>query len=69
MWSPTLSWVGLDPDETWEYPDAAGPPVNLQQWIRSAAEDIFAEDGPEDNVAEHDAKETRERRKAPRRHT
>nr|BAF99128.1 pol polyprotein [Pyricularia oryzae] len=82
-----VSWVGLDPDETWyeardlknspvlldtfhrEYPDAAGPPVNLQQWIRSAAEDIFAEDGPEDNVAEHDAKETRERRKAPRRHT
>ncbi|KAI7908381.1 pol polyprotein [Pyricularia oryzae] len=82
-----VSWVGLDPDETWyeardlknspvlldtfhrEYPDAAGPPVNLQQWIRSAAEDVFAEDGPEDNVAEHDAKETRERRKAPRRHT
>ncbi|KAI7908638.1 pol polyprotein [Pyricularia oryzae] len=52
-----------------EYPDAARLPVNLQQWIRSATKDIFAEDGPEDNIAEHDAKKTRKRRKAPKKYT
>ena len=48
-----------------EYPDAAGPPKRLQQWIRAAAADQFADDDPDDNRAEHDA--TR-RKRHPTRH-
>jgi hypothetical protein len=36
-----------------DYPDAAGPPVRLRDWIRAAADDRTDEPHPDDNVAEH----------------
>ncbi|KAL8396672.1 hypothetical protein RB594_003658 [Gaeumannomyces avenae] len=36
-----------------KYPEASGPPVNLRDWIRAAAEDRHPEDRDNDNVAEH----------------
>lgn len=81
-----VSWVGLDPDETWypagdlknspfllerfhrENPEAAGPPVRLQQWIRDAADDTFSEDHEDDDVAEHDATGKRARKRHSTRH-
>ncbi|CCE34834.1 uncharacterized protein CPUR_08773 [Claviceps purpurea 20.1] len=47
-----------------EYPDAAGPPVRLQTWIREAAEDLLHASHPDDNRAEHGAKGSL----APKRH-
>lgn len=51
-----------------KYPDAAGPPVRLQVWIREAADESFAEDHEEDNVAEHAARGSRLRKKHATRH-
>jgi hypothetical protein len=82
-----VSWVGLDPDETWypasnlknsplllesfhrEHPEAAGPPVRLQQWIRNAADDKFEEDQMDDDVAEHGATGPRVKKKHKTRHS
>lgn len=47
------------------YPQAAGPPIHLQNWINAAAEDRAAEDLEDDNVAEHMASKTK---KHPTRH-
>ena len=52
-----------------EYPDAAGPPTRLQLWMREAADDKFADDHADDNVAEHDAKGSRTRKTHSTRHT
>ncbi|RYO82457.1 hypothetical protein DL764_009599 [Monosporascus ibericus] len=35
-----------------EHPEAPGPPVRLQEWIRAAATDEIDEDHPDDNKAE-----------------
>ena len=35
------------------YPEAAGPPKRLQEWIKAAAEDGINEDHEDDNIAEH----------------
>ena len=34
-----------------QYPDAAGPPVRLSEWIRAAAEDRYNGPNEKDNVA------------------
>lgn len=51
-----------------EYPDSAGPPRRLQHWIRAAAADEFPEDHEEDNKAEHDAQDSRKKKRNPTRH-
>lgn len=45
-----------------EYPDAAGPPVRLQDWLVAAAEDKFDDDHPDDD------KPRKSERKKTRRH-
>ena len=47
-----------------EYPDAAGPPVRLQQWIRDAADGRISASQPDDNRWEHIARGNQ----APKRH-
>jgi hypothetical protein len=49
-----------------DYPDAAGPPVRLQEWIRAAAEDRVDKPHNDDNVAEHGERNPRRKQ---RRHT
>lgn len=48
------------------HPDAAGPPVRLEAWMRAAAEDVFDGDHELDDVAEHG--EMNKRRQRKRRH-
>jgi hypothetical protein len=48
------------------YPNAAGPPKRLSEWIKAAAEDQFVGDNPDDDKAEHDARHTK---RHPTRHT
>jgi hypothetical protein len=49
-----------------EYPDAAGPPVRLAEWIAAATDDRFDAPDARDNVAEHGEKN--QRRARTRRH-
>lgn len=51
-----------------EYPEAAGPPKRLQEWIRAAAEDRLDPEHPDDNRAEHEARGSRVRKKHATRH-
>jgi hypothetical protein len=51
-----------------KYPDCAGPPKRLQQWIRAAANDESAGHHVDDNTAEHAATGLRARKKHPTRH-
>lgn len=51
-----------------EYPDAAGPPVRIQTWIREAADGIPNEDHPDDDVAEHDGQSSLGPKRNKRRH-
>ena len=46
-----------------EYPDAAGPPIRLADWIRAAADDRTNEPHPDDNVAEHGELNARRRKR------
>jgi hypothetical protein len=45
-----------------EHPEAPGPPLRLQKWIRSAAADEEDDDHPDDNRAEKTGKQSRSRR-------
>jgi hypothetical protein len=49
-----------------DYPDAAGPPVRLQEWIRAAAGDRVDKPHNDDNVADHGERNPRRKQ---RRHT
>ena len=49
-----------------DYPNAAGPPVRLDYWIRDAAADEFSDDHPDDDKAVRDARGAR--KKHPTRH-
>ena len=51
------------------YPDAAGPPVHLQQWIRKAAGDEYSTDLDDDDEAEHGSKGARVRKRHATRHS
>jgi hypothetical protein len=51
-----------------KYPDCAGPPKRLQQWIRAAANDESAGHHVDDNTAEHAATGLRARKGHPTRH-
>lgn len=51
-----------------EYPDCAGPPRRLQQWIRAAADDEDPGHHVDDNTAEHDAQGKRAKKNNPTRH-
>jgi hypothetical protein len=42
-----------------KYPETPGPPVNLQDWIRAAAQDISATDQDDDDVAQRGGKKKR----------
>jgi RNase H-like domain found in reverse transcriptase/Reverse transcriptase (RNA-dependent DNA polymerase)/Integrase zinc binding domain/Chromo (CHRromatin Organisation MOdifier) domain len=50
-----------------QYPDAAGPPARLTEWIRAAAEDSNDPPHDNDNVAQHGEMNARRQRK--RRHS
>jgi hypothetical protein len=45
-----------------EHPEAPGPPLRLQDWIRAAAADEVDDDHPDDNRAARTAKQSRLRR-------
>jgi hypothetical protein len=50
-----------------QYPDAAGPPKRLEDWILAAADDRDAPTHPDDDTAEYGEQNIRRKRK--RRHT
>jgi len=51
-----------------EYPDAAGPPVRLSEWLKAATEDKDVKDYPDDNLAKYGPVGTRTKKKYPTRH-
>jgi hypothetical protein len=51
-----------------DYPDAAGPPVNLREWLVAAADDDILEEKEDDDVAEHDDQGERRRKRHATRH-